>query len=146
MYKKKKKTVSLAARHCCHGLTSHPARAISRAVASEQELVAWVWKWIGRSVTERIASTRSGADRGFKSPAMSFGDQKYDQQDANKRATAIAHTYTYTQTHKEGLGLRSSCGLSLVHSRVHGQSSTLAHKTNTNTAVVTIVFPQAHSV
>ena len=52
-------------------ITSQPARAISRAVAREQELVAWVWKWMGRSVTERIASTSSGAALGFRRPAIS---------------------------------------------------------------------------
>lgn len=52
-------------------ITSQPARAISRAVAREQELVACVWKWMGRSVTERIASTSSGAALGLRRPAIS---------------------------------------------------------------------------
>lgn len=52
-------------------MTSQPARAISSAVAREHELVAWVWKWMGRSVTERMASISRGADLGFSRPAMS---------------------------------------------------------------------------
>ena len=53
-------------------MTSQPARAISSAVAKEHELVAWVWKWMGRSVTDRIASISRGADLGFSRPAMSL--------------------------------------------------------------------------
>lgn len=53
-------------------IISQPALAISRADAREQELVACVWKWIGMSVTERIASTSTDAARGFSRPAMSY--------------------------------------------------------------------------
>lgn len=53
-------------------MTSHPALDISKAVARDALLVAWVWKWIGRSHPSRMASTSGLADRGLRSPAMSL--------------------------------------------------------------------------
>ncbi len=51
---------------------STPAAAAARIVAPAMPPVSWVWKCTGRPISSFSALTRTRAEAGFNSPAMSF--------------------------------------------------------------------------